>query len=171
MVIVRPERREDARAVRRVNEQAFGQEAEANLVDALRQCDEPLISLVAVEDDQVVGHILFSPVRVECGDRVVHGMGLGPMAVLPEHQRTGIGSELVRVGVSEMRGSCCPFVIVLGHPQFYPRFGFEPASRRGIRCEWEVPDEAFMILILEATEMDGVSGLARYRSEFSAETA
>ena len=170
--VIRREQLHDVSAIRKLNTEAFGQAEEAGIVDSIRKnCGEDAVSLVAVLEDQVVGHILFSPVRVECGDRVVHGMGLGPMAVLPEHQRTGIGSELVRVGVSEMRGSCCPFVIVLGHPQFYPRFGFEPASRRGIRCEWEVPDEAFMILILEATEMDGVSGLARYRSEFSAETA
>ncbi len=88
------------------------------------------------------------------------------MAVLPDRQRDGIGSKLVRRGLDELRERNCPFVIVLGHPEYYPRFGFEPASKRGVRCKWEVPDEVFMILVLDEAAMAGVSGLAHYRSEF-----
>jgi putative acetyltransferase len=87
------------------------------------------------------------------------------MAVLPEYQRQGTGSELVRAGIEELASRRCPFVIVLGHPEYYPRFGFGRASRYGIKSEWEVPDEAFMILILDEALMRGVSGLARYRPE------
>jgi putative acetyltransferase len=95
-------------------------------------------------------------------------MGLAPMAVVPGRQREGIGSRLVREGIERLRARRCPFVVVLGHPEYYPRFGFEPASRRAVRCEWDVPDEAFRILVLDEESMSGVSGLARYREEFSA---
>ena len=94
-------------------------------------------------------------------------MGLAPMAVLPGHQRKGIGSELVRAGLAELRERDCPFVIVLGHPEYYPRFGFEPASGHGVKCEWEVPDEAFMILVLDEARLPEAGGTARYRPEFS----
>lgn len=165
-VVVREEEPGDVDAVRRLNEDAFGQPDEARLVDSLREhCDE-LLSLVAVEGDDggdVVGHILFSPAVI--GD--VRGMGLAPMAVSPNRQRRGIGSELVRAGLAKLEARGCPFVIVLGHPEYYPRFGFERAITRGIRCEWDVPDEAFRILVLDETAMDGVTGLARYRPEFS----
>ena len=95
------------------------------------------------------------------------GMGLAPMAVLPEHQRQGIGSELVRAGLAELRERDCIFVIVLGHPEYYPRFGFEPASKHGIKCEWAVPDEAFMILVFDETHLPEAGGRVRYRPEFS----
>jgi len=169
MIMIRQEQPQDITAIREVNTEAFGQPEEANIVDRLRQNCSDLLSLVAIIQDRVVGHILFSPVRIECENRIVHGMALGPMAVLPQDQRQGIGSELVRTGISRMESRRCPFVILVGHAQYYPRFGFEPASRRGIRCEWEVPDEAFMILVLSEPEMRGVAGLARYRSEFAGE--
>ena len=96
-------------------------------------------------------------------------MGLAPMAVLPERQRQGIGSRLVEAGIRILRKQGCPFVIVLGHPGFYPRFGFVSASRYGLTCQWEgVPDEAFMVLILNESTLAGVTGIARYRDEFAA---
>ena len=94
-------------------------------------------------------------------------MGLAPMPVLPRFQRQGIGSRLVRAGIATLKKARCPFIIVLGHPEYYPRFGFMPASKRGFTCQWEgVPDDAFMVLILDETSMSGVSGVARYRAEF-----
>ena len=92
---------------------------------------------------------------------------LAPMAVLPEYQRQGIGTALVRTGIAKLREKLCPFIIVLGHPEYYPRFGFEPASHHGVRSEWEVPDEAFMIRLLDDIETDGSSALAKYRREFT----
>jgi putative acetyltransferase len=89
------------------------------------------------------------------------------MAVLPEFQRQGIGSLLVQKGIGILKGRNCPFIIVLGHPEYYPRFGFEHASLYGIRCQWDVPDDAFMILILYRSAMTHMSGTARYRDKFN----
>src|SRR5229473_3960586 len=164
---IRPERPEDASRVRHVNELAFGQSAEADLVQRLQQACTDSLSLVA-EDDAVVGHILFTPVVVESAGRRVVGMGLAPMAVLPDRQRQGIGSQLVRRGLAILHEGRCPFVVVVGHPEYYPRFGFEPASMRGLASQWEgMPDAAFMVLVLDAHAMAGVSGVAMYREEFN----
>jgi putative acetyltransferase len=124
---------------------------------------------LVAEDDVVVGHILFTPVVIESGQRRVAGMGLAPMAVLPGRQREGIGSQLVKRGLDILRERGCPFVVVLGHPEYYPRFGFEPASRHSLASQWEgVPDAAFMVLVFDAPALAGISGVAKYREEFSA---
>ena len=167
MSIVRHERPEDASRVREINELAFGQPAEADLVERLRQTGADSVSLVA-EDDAVVGHVLFTSVVVESAGQRVLGMGLAPMAVLPHRQRQGIGSQLVRRGLDILRERGCPFVVVVGHPEFYPRFGFEPASIHGLASQWQgVPDAAFMVLVLNEHAMTGVSGVAKYRDEFN----
>ena len=167
MIRIREEQAQDVVAIREVNVRGFGQSQEADIVDKLRQnCDE-LISLVALKEDKIVGHILFSPVTIESGDGTIRGMGLAPMAVLPEHQRQGIGSELVRAGIERLKNMDCPFVIVVGFPEYYPRFGFESASRYGIKSEWDVPDEAFMILVLNESELGGISGVVKYQPEFA----
>jgi len=168
MIEVREERQEDIRAIRDVNTRAFGQSTEASIVDALRKGCPDLLSLVAVDSGRIVGHILFSPAVIECEDRTVSGMGLAPMAVLPEAQRRGIGTALVNTGIDMLRKRLCPFVVVLGHAGYYPRFGFERASRYAIRSQWEgIPDDAFMVLMLDRTAMQNVSGIARYRDEFN----
>ncbi|MBA2355060.1 MAG: N-acetyltransferase [Acidobacteria bacterium] len=166
MTTIRPERPEDAPDVRRVNELAFGQPMEAELVERLRESCAEALSLVA-EDEEIVGHILFTPVVVETASGPRLGMGLAPMAVVPERQREGIGSHLVQRGVEVLRERGCPFVVVVGHPEYYPRFGFTPASTRGLISQWlGIPDAAFMVLVLEPDAMAGVSGVARYRAEF-----
>lgn len=167
MALIRREEPADIDAIRRVNELAFEGPLEAGIVDNLRERCEDLVSLVAEEEGSVVGHILFSPIELESGDETHMGMSLAPMAVLPERQRQGIGSELVRAGLAELRERDCIFVIVLGHPEYYPRFGFEPASKHGIKCEWAVPDEAFMILVFDETRLPEAGGRVRYRPEFS----
>ncbi len=165
---IRPERPEDVAQVRVINEQAFEQPAEANIVDKMRQACPDCLSLVAEDGKDAVGHILFSPVVVETSGRRVTGMGLAPMAVLPDRQRQGIGTRLVKRGLEILRERGCPFVIVLGHPGYYPRFGFQRASNHGLSSQWEgVPDEAFMVLILDGNAMTGMSGVARYRDEFN----
>ena len=167
IVTIREEKSGDERQIRVVNQQAFGQNGEADIVDKLRQTCPNLISLVAVLEELIVGHILFSPVTVQTKERIITGMGLAPMAVLPDFQRQGMGSRLVKAGLDVVERAHFPFIIVLGHPTYYPRFGFVPASQYGIKSEYEnVPDDAFMILVFEKAALDGVSGVAKYRPEF-----
>jgi putative acetyltransferase len=166
MPTIRIETPEDFPDVRRVNETAFGRPNEAALVDALRTVAHPYVSLVAIEDQQVVGHIFFSPVSIETDGPVPQAMGLAPMAVLPEYQRRGIGSLLVRDGLQECQRLGYDVVVVLGHPEFYPRFGFGRASDKGLRCEYQVPDEAFMVSELRPGALNGIRGLVRYHEVF-----
>jgi putative acetyltransferase len=167
MLTVRPETIEDIPWVRILHERAFEQAVEADIVDKLRQFCPETLSFVAEDEGRVVGHILFTPAAIESDMKVIQGMALAPMAVLPERQREGIGTRLVRHGIKVLQDRSCPFVIVLGHPEYYPRFGFELASKYGITCQWEgVPDEAFMMLIFDEIVMEGVAGVARYRDEF-----
>ena len=163
LIKIRKELSADAAAIRDLNRIAFEQDQEANIIDALRSNGAAWLSLVATLNDRVVGHIMYSPLPV---GRVT-GAGLGPMAVLPEYQRQGIGSKLIEAGNRQLKEGRCPFIVVLGHAAYYPRFGFRPARAQGITCEWDVPDDVFMLLALDPGKMQGVSGLAKYRHEFS----
>jgi putative acetyltransferase len=166
-MIIRHEELQDIAAIRIVNEQAFGGSAEANAIDALRDRGAATLSLVAVIDDRVVGHLFFTPIEIVAPDRSWPGLGLAPLAVLPEYQRRGIGSALMEAGLAECRRLGCKLIIVLGHRTYYPRFGFERASQYGVRFEFEAPDEACMILALQPGALDGVSGVAKYQPEWS----
>jgi len=159
------ERPGDARAVWRMHTDAFGRAAEANLVDALRAAEKLGPSLVAVAGEEVVGHIAFSPATI--ADAPV-ALGLGPMAVDPRHQRAGIGSALVRHGLAACARAGRGVVVVLGHPAFYPRFGFVPAARHALTCEYEGAGDAFMVAELWPGALGGRCGLVRYRPEFAA---
>ena len=141
LVEIREECPDDIAAIREVNRRGFEEEQESNIVDALQTNGAALLSLVAIMHDRVIGHIIYSPASV---GEMVEGAALGPMAVLPEHQRQGIGSKLVEAGNRKIRDEGYPFIIVVGHPEYYPRFGFRPASKYGIKCEWDVPDDVFM---------------------------
>jgi putative acetyltransferase len=163
LIDIRKERPADITAVRDLIKCAFAQDQEANIVDALRSNGAVWLSLVATLNHRVVGHIMYSPLAVG----QVTGAGLGPMAVLPECQRQGIGGKLIEAGNRQLKEDGCPFIVVVGHPGYYPRFGFKPARAQGIACEWEVPDDVFMVLVLDPGKMQGVSGLAKYRHEFS----
>ena len=166
MVTVRPERPEDIPRIRLVNERAFGQPGEAALVDDVRARGGWMISLVAVDGGRLVGHILFTPVTISAPDRVHEAVGLAPMAVDPDCQRRGIGSSLVAEGLDRCREAGYRIAVVLGHPTYYPRFGFVPASLHGIRFELDVPDEAFMVIELQPGALQGCNGVARYLPEF-----
>ena len=163
VVTIRDERPSDLDAIREVNRQAFGQELEGRIVDALRARGAATLSLVAVAEQEVVGHILFSPATV--GSLV--GAALGPMAVAPAHQKRGVGSQLVTCGIERLRGSACPFIVVIGHATFYPRFGFMPAAARGLTCDWKVPADVFMVNILNPDAAGQLHGRVEYRAEFS----
>lgn len=163
---VRAEEAADIPRIHAVNRTAFESATEAILVDALRaQAD--VISLVAAEADGIVGHIMFSPVRLS-GAEDVRAMALAPMAVVPERQRSGIGSALVRDGLESCRRHGVEAVFVVGHPAYYPRFGFSLASGFGITCEFEVPDEAFMVLELVPGALRGRTGQVFFHEAFRA---
>lgn len=166
MLTIRTETHADYTAVHRVNELAFNRPDEANLVDALRRSARPFISLVVESDGRIVGHIFFSPVLIESDDSSFTALGLAPMAVLPEYQNRGIGSELVRRGLEVCESMGHEVVVVLGHPEYYPRFGFVPAREKGISCEFEVPDEAFMVTELKQGALAGRKGKVKYLPEF-----
>ena len=167
VIEIRFERPEDIDEVRLLNTKAFGQPIEGRIVDKLRKSCKRILSLVAISNNEIIGHIMFSPVTIESQEGVIEGMGLAPMAVLPELQNQGIGSKLIEEGLRIIRNTSCPFVVVLGHETYYPRFGFQRASNYGLKSQWEgIPDEAFMVMILHNSVMKGVSGIVRYRNEF-----
>ena len=165
-VLMRAERAGDEVAIADLNDAAFGSTEESRLVASLRRSGQATISLIAAAHDDVVGHILFSPVTVETSGPAIAALGLGPMAVPPDWQRLGIGSNLVKVGIEACLTRGCEIVVVLGHPHFYPRFGFRPAHLLGLRSEFAVPDEVFMAMELVGGAMMGRSGLVRYGPEF-----
>ena len=164
-MLVRAEKDNDRDAVHAVNVSAFETSAKADLVDALRAQAQPIVSLVAEENGEVVGHIMFSPVPLS-GHPNLKMMGLGPMAVTREHQRKGIGSALVRAGLEQCKQLGFSAVVVLGHPEHYPRFGFVPSSRFGIDCEYEVPEEVFMATELQPDALNGKAGRLKYHAAF-----
>ena len=164
-MLVRAEKECDRDAVRKINKSAFDTPSEADLVDALRKNAQPVVSLVAEENGDVVGHIIFSPVSLS-GHSDIHMMGLGPMAVEPGHQNRGIGSALVRTGLEHCRKLNFDAVVVLGHPEYYPRFGFSPSSEFGIDSEYNVPEEVFMAMELRQEALEGKTGIVRYHPAF-----
>ena len=168
MPIIRRETPEDKAAIRHVNEEAFGQKEEAEIIEKLRNRGVLTLSLVAIQDDRIVGHIAFSPVKVESERSSFEAIALAPMAVLPAYQRKGIGSQLVRSGIKKCQHLGHEIIVVLGHPNYYPRFGFVLAKPKGIRCEFEVPDEAWMVLELSEGALAGRQGTVSFQPEFRA---
>lgn len=165
-MIIRKEQQADQKAVWRINAEAFETQAEANLVDALRAAGDPLISLVAEEEGGIVGHIMFSRVTLSGCENSLDLMGLAPMAVVPERQNQGVGSALVEAGLAACRERGIEAVVVLGHPGFYPKFGFAPAVEFGVKSEYDVPDEVFMIIELEEDALKEKTGTIAYHAVF-----
>ena len=168
-MLIRPEQPADVAAIRQVVEAAFGRAAEADLVDTLRAHGKAVLSLLAEADGQIVGHILFSEVTLETNPRAVRVIGLAPLAVLPAWQKRGVGALLTQTGLAQCRDAGYDAAIVLGHPGYYPRFGFAPASRFGLHSEYNVRDEVFMAMELRAGALAGCAGLVKYQPEFNEE--
>jgi putative acetyltransferase len=164
MVTIRPEQSSDAPAVHRVHEAAFPTAAEADLVDRLRASGKAAVSLVAADDDRIVGHILFTPVTFDPPADVI-AFGLAPMAVLHDHEKLGVGRRLVQNGLAECHAKGACLVVVLGDPTYYGRFGFERASRHGLRNEFGA-EEAFMVFMLEASCHPQPGTMVKYMQEF-----
>jgi putative acetyltransferase len=166
MIMFRPETAADGPAIHDVHARAFGRENEARLVDALRASSEfvPELSLVAVDAPRIVGHILFSGIRIRTAERMIPALALAPVAVLPEHQNQGIGSALIRRGLAESTRLGHRIVVVVGHPSYYPRFGFSPARVRGLQAPF--PDAAFLVQELTPGALTGVCGTVEYPLAF-----
>jgi putative acetyltransferase len=164
-LVVRPRTVTDDNTIARINEIAFGAPDEARLIRALREADAAAIEMVAIENAQLVGHILFSVLEVTVDGSAVKALALAPMAVEPSHQRQGIGSALVRAGLERARVDGWEAVIVLGHPRYYPRFGFTAAQARHLEAPYS--GDAFMALALRPGALDGQRGRVVYPAAFS----
>lgn len=167
MIIIRPEKLEDYTVISEVNRLAFGRENEARLVKNIRQTANfnPKSSLVAIKNEKVVGHILFSPIIIKSPKGNIPALALAPLAICPEFQNLGIGSQLVKQGLEECQ-RLGHIVIVIGHPTYYTRFGFSSATGKGLSAPFPVPDEAFMILELVPGTLDSISGMVKYPPVF-----
>ena len=166
-LFIRPEVTEDRDAIRRVNRDAFCGEAEANLVEALRDLGYVEVSLVAERDGLVVGHLLFSAIGIITGTTTLNALLLAPMGVLPEYQNSGIGSQLVEQGLIRCRDLGHQIVLLLGHPEFYPRFGFSPELARPIESRFG-GDDALMGLELRPGALQGIQGRVEFSPPFLA---
>lgn len=165
---IRAEEPHDARAVRRVIVAAFKSQLEADLVDTLRRHGKVAASLIATMGHAVVGHALLSDVMLHGPGLAPRGAGLAPLAVRPALQRRGIGTLLMRAAIAGARDAGYGFMVLLGDPDYYRRFGFRTAATLGLACEFEAPEEAFMALELAPGALAGASGLVRYEPEFNA---
>lgn len=164
--MIRAESEADHEGVYAVHAAAFPGPEEANLVNTLRSQVSPLVSLVAETDGEILGHILFSPVTLSSHPGLCI-MGLAPMAVLPRLQNQGVGSKLVEAGLVRCREIGAVAVVVLGHPEYYPRFGFQPSTRFGIDSEYEVPEEVFMAMELQPGALGDRAGRVQYHAAFA----
>lgn len=164
---IREEQPSDIEKIWEVNSEAFEMEAEANLVNALRSSGCTYVSLVAETENKIVGHILFTPVELSGNENKLKIMGLAPMAVLSQYQNKGIGSKLVKAGLEYCQSLDYDAVVVLGHPNYYPKFGFVPSVKYGIKSEYEVPDEVFMMLELVSESLNDHEGVIKYHEAFN----
>jgi putative acetyltransferase len=164
-MLIRKELETDWATISDVHSRAFDTEGEPRLVEALRTAGHLSVSLVAILDDVVAGHIAFSTVTIDAPARPVVGLGLAPVGVLPSMQRRGVGSALIRAGLDQCAEMHVPFVVVLGNPGYYRRFGFKAASDWGIGNEYNAHDE-FMALEFNPGGIPSPAGIARYLPEF-----
>jgi putative acetyltransferase len=166
-ILIRKEEKKDHKDIYEVNKQAFGQENESKLIDKIRAGSNfvPGLSLVAEAGGKIVGHILFSKIKI-AGSSVFNTLALAPMAVIPDFQKQGIGSKLIKKGMTKAKELGFDSIIVLGHKDYYRIFGFERASKWGIKCPFEVPDEAFMAVELTEKALEGKAGTVEYPEEF-----
>ncbi|MGV3488941.1 MAG: GNAT family N-acetyltransferase [Tuberibacillus sp.] len=169
--MIRAEKREDIDPISEVHTLAFERVNEAKLVEAIRSSEYfiPELSLAAVSgaSNEVIGHIMFSEISIKTEEGLLPTIGLSPMAVHPEYQNRGIGSALVREGLKRCKEKGFEHVFVLGHPHFYPKFGFEPSNPKGIRPPFPVPDEVFMVCELKEGSLAPIFGTVEYPPAFN----
>jgi putative acetyltransferase len=163
MIIIRNERPGDEDAIRAIHTAAF-EGNEAALVDTLRAHNKNIVAFVAIIEEQIVGHVLFTEINME-PETSYRGVGLAPMAVLPDFQRQGIGSALIRAGLQLCARKGYDFTVVLGHLDYYPRFGFQRASAFGLGNTYNA-DEHFMAVELRPDVLGHFAGVVHYQPEF-----
>ncbi|AHA06708.1 MULTISPECIES: GNAT family N-acetyltransferase [Bacillus] len=173
MVTIRQEQKNDYRKTEEVVKEAFLNEEfsdkkEHELVKRIRECDAfiPELSIVAV-DKEIVGHIMLSKITIEQGGTTVDSLALAPVSIAPSHQKKGIGGKLITAALEKAKELGYGSVVVLGHPEYYPKFGFERASQWNIKAPFEVPDEVFMVMELRENTLQGVEGIVQYSSAFA----
>jgi len=165
---IRSEMPEDIPAIFEVNYQAFAHYDEARLVDTLRdeKVFNPELSLVAVHGDRIIGHIMFPPITIESPEAITPAIALAPLVVHPDFQCLGVGSALIEEGLNVCRTLGHRIVIVVGHPGYYPRFGFRSARANGILAPFSVDDDVFMVLALDPAALEGIQGMVKYPAAF-----
>lgn len=168
-LIIRTERKEDYSRITEVIDLAFMQKQEGRLVEKLRKNPDfiPELSLVAEFENQIVGHILFFPIEIKSTNVQFPSLALAPMSVVPEYRRKGVGKRLVSEGLKRAKRMGFKSVIVLGHSEYYPKFGFVPASKWNIKAPFSVPDNVFFAIELAEGGLKGVSGTVEYPEEFN----
>ncbi|HHY2674118.1 GNAT family N-acetyltransferase [Bacillus toyonensis] len=173
MVTIRQEQKNDYRKTEEVVKEAFLNEEfsdkkEHELVKRIRECDAfiPELSIVAV-DKEIVGHIMLSKITIEQGGTTIDSLALAPVSIAPSHQKKGIGGKLITAALEKAKELGYRSVVVLGHPEYYPKFGFERASQWNIKAPFEVPDEVFMVMELRENTLQGVEGIVQYSSAFA----
>lgn len=166
MLIIRDECTEDFPTVFEINSLAFDTDAEARLVNLMRRKARPVVSLVAERDDQILGHIMFTPVQIDGEAAGGRTMGLGPIAVHPDAQGQGIGARLVQAGLDACRALRTELVFVVGDPEYYHKFGFKPAADSGFHYKDEKFDNVFSVLELTKGAASGLSGEVLYHPAF-----
>lgn len=168
MIDIIPESKKEILAIRQLITEAFEQAKVAELVDIIRKSENfiPELSLVAVEKEEVLGHILFSQIIIQTPNQTIPALALAPLAVKPSHQHQGIGSRLVQVGLSKCRELDHAIVIVVGEPRYYQRFGFQTAGNFGLQSSLSLPDEVFMALELQPAALENITGTVLYPAYF-----
>jgi len=167
-IVITSETKKDQEQVSKVNDLAFNQINEGQLVDKLRNtnCFIRELSLVAKFKDEIIGYALFYPIKIRKNSKLSDSLSLGPVSVLPEYQNQGVGTKLIKTGLEIAAKLGFKSVIVIGHPEFYPRFGFQKASKWRIVSPYPVSDDAFLAKELVANGLEGCDGTAQYPEEF-----
>lgn len=167
-VIIEPEQKKDYNSITKIHDLAFGQPSEGKMVIALRKNPHYIskLSLVARYNNSIIGHVLFFPIDIKTASKTCSTLSLAPMAVHPDFQNKGIGGRLIEKGFEAAIELGFKSVIVVGHPNYYPRFGFKPASKWGISLPFDVPDEAFLAIELENGSLKNCKGLIEYPDEY-----
>lgn len=165
-MIIRKEAETDHPLVYQLNARVFESDGEAKLVEKLRGSPDTLLSLVAEKKERIVGHIMFSKVSL-IGHADLKLVGLAPLAVAPETQNMGIGGELVNRGLSQCRELGVDAIVVIGHSHYFPKFGFKPGASFGVDCEYDVPEDVFMLSELKEGALTGKKGVVFYHPAFA----